>query len=197
MSVAAPTVVTVEEWMALPDDGIRRRLHNGELIEEGPYSPQSEAAGMTLRNRYHSIAMSDIAAELVFWRRSLPKPWGNVVSGEAAVLFDDDADAVGVDVAYVQPELMLKQTDENTVIVGVPTLIVEILSPSTTVKALDDRRKVFAKYAVPVVWVVDPEDRTVTVYRHGQKPTMVNDVEELDGDPELPGFKVPVARLFE
>ena len=153
---------------------------------------------MTLRNRFHSLTMAEISAELVIWYRSRPKPHGRVVCGEAAVQFDPTDDTnIGVDVAYVPPDVMIRQTDDNTVIVGVPTLIVEILSPSTTVKALDDRRKVFAKYAVPVVWVVDPEDRTVTVYRHGQKPTMANDAQDLVGDPELPGFKVPVARLFE
>jgi len=197
MSVATAPMTTAE-WMALPDDGIRRRLHHCELIEEGYPNPMCKAARATRRTRDSAICLSNIAGVLNVWRSARVRPNGAIFIGEAAIRFSRaEETAVGVDVAYVQPELMVKQTDDNTVIVGVPTLIVEILSPSTTVKALDDRLKVFGKAAVPVVWVVDPQDKTVTVYRHGQKPTMVNDAQDLIGDPELPGFRVPVARLFE
>jgi len=195
-AISAPT--TTADLLAMPDDGIRRRIYKGDLIEEGPHNPESEALGMTVRNRFHSIAMSDITGELYIWRQTLPTPRGNLVSGEAAVQFDPTDDTnIGVDVAYVPPDVMIRQTDDNTVIVGVPTLIVEILSPSTTDKALNDRLDLFDEMTVPVVWIVDTHDRTVTVYRHGQKPAMVNDSQDLDGSPELPGFRVPVARLFE
>ena len=197
MSVATPPLTTAD-LLAMPDDGIRRRIYKGQLIEEGPFNPESEALGMTVRNRFHSLAMSDIATFLNIWRFGLPKPWGWVVSGEAAVQFDPtDETNIGVDVAYVPPDVIVTQTDDNTIIVGVPTLVVEILSPSTTQQALKDRLALFDEMAVPVVWIVDTIDKTVTVYRHGQKPSMVNDTQDLLGDPELPGFRVPVARLFE
>ena len=197
MSVATPPMTTAD-LLAMPDDGIRRRLYKGQLIEEGPHNPESEALGMTVRNRFHSIAMSNITGELYIWRQSRPQPRGNLVSGEAAVQFDPADDTnIGVDVAYVPPDVMVNQTDDNTVVVGVPTLIVEILSPSTTQQALNDRLDLFDEMKVPVVWIVDTHHRTVTVYRHGQQPGLVNQMQDLDGSPELPGFRVPVARLFE
>jgi Uma2 family endonuclease len=196
MSVATPPLTTAD-LLAMPDDGIRRRIYKGQLIEEGPYNPESEALGMTVRNRFHSIAMSNITGELYIWRQALPPPRGNLVNGEAAVQFTDDGDTIGVDVAYVPPGVMVTQTDDNTVIVGVPTLIVEILSPSTTQRALNDRLNLFDETNVPVVWIVDAERQTVTVHRHGQQPALVNRTQDLIGGPELPGFHVPVARLFE
>jgi len=197
MSVATPPLTTAD-LLAMPDDGIRRRIYKGQLIEEGPHNPESEALGMTVRNRFHSIAMSDIATFLNLWRFGLPRPWGSVVCGEAAVQFDPTDDTnIGVDVAYVPPAVMIRQTDDNTIIVGVPTLVVEILSPSTTHQALNDRLDLFDEMNVPVVWIVDAERQTVTVHRHGQQPALVNRTQDLIGDPELPGFRVPVARLFE
>jgi hypothetical protein len=35
------------------------------------------------------------------------------------------------------------------------------------------------------------------VYRRGSRPEMVNDAQELSGEPHLPGFRVEVAQLFE
>jgi Uma2 family endonuclease len=50
---------------------------------------------------------------------------------------------------------------------------------------------------VPLVWILDPYHRTVTVYRPGREPEFANALQELSGEPHLPGFKVPVSRLFE
>jgi Uma2 family endonuclease len=47
-----------------------------------------------------------------------------------------------------------------------------------------------------VVWVVDPHDRTVLVYRPQAEPELFNVRQELSGDPELPGFRVAVSEIF-
>ena len=181
--ISAP--LTTADLLAMPDDGIRRRIYKGELIEEGPHNPESLRAGVTLRNRFQAIVLSNLAGELNGWRWRAPAPNGCVVIGEAGVQFAVKVQtALGVDVAYVPPDVMIRQTDDNTVIVGVPTLIVEILSPSTTQQALNDRLDLFDEMAVPVVWIVDTHRQTVTVYRHGQPPALVNRTQDLDGSPE-------------
>jgi Uma2 family endonuclease len=48
-----------------------------------------------------------------------------------------------------------------------------------------------------LVWILNPYDRTVTVYQPDDEPDAFNVREELSGGPHLPGFRVPVARLFE
>jgi Uma2 family endonuclease len=47
-----------------------------------------------------------------------------------------------------------------------------------------------------VVWVIDPYFRTVSVHRPGHPVATYNDDQELTGEPELPGFRVAVARIF-
>jgi Uma2 family endonuclease len=49
---------------------------------------------------------------------------------------------------------------------------------------------------VRLVWVIDPHDRTVLIYRPGAAPDFVNIHQDLSGDPELPGFRVPVKLFF-
>jgi Uma2 family endonuclease len=50
---------------------------------------------------------------------------------------------------------------------------------------------------VPLVWVVHPSDRTVIVYGSNANLELCNIGQELSVEPHLPGFRVPVARLFE
>jgi Uma2 family endonuclease len=187
MLMPARKLMTTEELLALPDDGMERWLIDGELRERQ----------MTVRNRFHSHVLSNVVAELVIWLRTQPEPRGQVLCGEAGVVLSRDPDStVGMDVAYVTHEMVARQTDETTLFEGVPVLAVEVLSPSTTVEQLTERRALYRRARVPLVWIIDPDDQTVTVYRPGAKPVLVNTDGELVGEPELPGFRVPVARLF-
>ena len=49
---------------------------------------------------------------------------------------------------------------------------------------------------VALVWVVDPHDRTVLVYRPKAEPELFNIRHELSAEPELPGLRIPVAQIF-
>src|SRR5437588_806747 len=49
---------------------------------------------------------------------------------------------------------------------------------------------------IPMVWVVDDEVRTVTVYRPGQEPLTLDDSDELLGGDVLPDFRCRIADLF-
>ena len=178
---------TEADLLALPDDGIRRWLVNGKLVE----------MGMTVRNRQHTRVEARIAHLLEAWRETLSKPRGAVHSGEAGIRLSDDL-TVGIDVLYLSPEVAARQTgDGTTLLVGIPTLAVEILSPSDTQEGIVERVRMYRRVGVPVVWVVDAEFHTVTVHRPNRSATPLSDEQELDGGAELPGFRVPVARIFE
>jgi Uma2 family endonuclease len=76
-------------------------------------------------------------------------------------------------------------------------LVVEILSPNDTQSEIDEKVDGYLAAGVALVWVIDPHDRTVLVYRPGTEPALATVRQELDGEPHLPGFRVAVARLFE
>ena len=105
---------------------------------------------------------------------------------------------VGADVVYLSPALSAYvMSDETTTIIdAVPTLVVEILSPSEVKEDTTRKLKLYRDAGVPLVWLLDPDFRTVTVHRPGVEPVMLNATHDLDGGDALPGFRVPVARLF-
>src|SRR4051812_35789747 len=91
--------MTVEEFLALPDDGVDRWLVDGEVVEFG-VGVQGE--DMTKRNRTHSYLMTRFARFLDEWADSQAKPCGRVATGEAGIRFKKkDQTSVGVDVAYL------------------------------------------------------------------------------------------------
>ena len=182
------TPMTTEELLALPEDGVRRWLIDGELRE----SP------VTVRNRFHSRIMMRVGYHLINWLDQQPPPRGQILGGEAGVRILHNPDTtVGVDVAYVSHDVIVKQTDESTLVVGVPILIVEILSPRGTFEEMHEKLAAYRRAKVPVVWILDPYEQTVTVYRPKARPKLFNPDDELSGEPQLPGFSVPVARLFD
>jgi Uma2 family endonuclease len=184
---AAPRLMTTEELLALPDDGVERWLINGQLRERP----------MTYRNRWHSRAMTRVAHFLETWREQQPEPRGSVLCGEVGCRLRHDPDTTfGIDAVYISPELAAQESDETRIINGVPVLAVEILSPSNTEEEINEKLDSYLQAGVPLVWVIDPHYRTVTIYRPGQEPELVNARQELTGDPHLPGFRVPVAHLF-
>jgi Uma2 family endonuclease len=153
---------------------------------------------MTVRNRFHSKVLIRVGQALANWLDQQPEPRGTVLGGEAGVRLRREPDmTVGVDVAYVSAEVYARQTDETTLFDGVPVLAVEILSPSDNVEQIDEKIDGYLAVGVPLVWVIDPHDRTVTVYRPGAEPELINARQELSAEPHLPGFRVPAVRLFE
>lgn len=47
---------------------------------------------------------------------------------------------------------------------GAPTIIIEVLSPSTALKEFNEKFNLYQKYGVQEYWIVDPGNRTVHVY---------------------------------
>jgi Uma2 family endonuclease len=120
-----------------------------------------------------------------------------VYCGEIGVRLRRGPDTtVGVDVAYVSADTVARQTDETTLIEGAPVLAVEILSPSDTEEDINEKIDDYLAAGVPLVWIIDPHDRTVEIFRPGEEPALVNIRQELSGEPHLPGFRVAVAQFF-
>ena len=77
-----------------------------------------------------------------------------------------------------------------------PNLAVEILSKSNTLAEMKRKRREYFKAGVELVWIVDPEARTVAVYTSPKKPVMLTEADTLDGGGVLPGLKLSLRELF-
>jgi Uma2 family endonuclease len=76
-----------------------------------------------------------------------------------------------------------------------PDLAAEVVSPNDTYYEVDEKVSEYLDAGVPLVWVVNPQARTVHVYRPDGTAVRLRDGQELSGEPVLPGFRCPVGDL--
>ena len=186
-TVAEPSTMTTEQMLALPDNDTDRDLIRGELRE----------TPMTRRNRRHSSSEPKISHILLRWLEQHPQPGTCVTSGEGGFRLSRNPDtSVGIDVAFVSAEVVANSPENFPYFEGPPVLAVEILSPSDSQERIDEKVALYREAGVPLIWVVNPVMKTVMVVRAHEEPVMFNVRQELSGEPELPGFLVPVAEFF-
>jgi len=80
-----------------------------------------------------------------------------------------------------------------------PDLAIEIISPSNTADEMQVKLGEYAKAGVKLVWYVDPERKVVDVFpkANAKRKKTVGETGVLDGGDVLPGFTLPVAKIFE
>jgi Uma2 family endonuclease len=77
-----------------------------------------------------------------------------------------------------------------------PDLAVEVLSESNTPGEMARKRQEYFAAGVQLVWLVDPEARTVEVFTAPEQSTLLHEEETLEGGAVLPGFALPLRELF-
>ena len=77
-----------------------------------------------------------------------------------------------------------------------PDLAVEVISPSDRLADVHVKITEYFGAGARLVWVVEPETRTVHAYRSPRDVQVFGIEDELSGDEILPGFRCAVRRLF-
>ena len=191
MSTAVANGITLEEFLALPDDGVYREVRRGQLREY-------RGEDVTRRNKHHAKIEARLAKLLGNWLDQQPPRTGEVHSGEVGcILQRDPLITVGIDVAYFDYDVANDDSRGTSFIDGPPILAVEILSPSDTVEDITEKVEDYLAAGVALVWIVSPRFRTVEVHRPDADPQLFNVQQTLTADPTLPGFNTPVRAIFE
>ena len=101
------------------------------------------------------------------------------------------------DVSFVSwPKLPNRELPAESVAALVPDLAVEVLSASNTRREMERKRRDYFAAGVRLVWQIDPDTQTAEVYTAPDVLTAVPADGTLDGGDVLPGFTLPLQRLF-
>ena len=121
---------------------------------------------------------------------------GAVTGAETGFQISRDPDTVRApDVGFVRAE-RLPDTAFEGFFQGAPDLAVEVLSPHDRVGAVNAKVQDWLQAGCGLVWVADPQNRTVSVFRSGGKIILRGESDTLDGADVLPGLTLPVAEIF-
>jgi len=77
-----------------------------------------------------------------------------------------------------------------------PDFVIELRSASDTLTGLQAKLEEYIANGAMLGWLIDRKNRTVHIYRPGQAPEILENPETVNGDPELPGFVLQMAKIW-
>lgn len=179
--MATTKLMTAAELYELPDTE-RFELIRGELVEMAP----------------PGFDHGDIASELISRLRMYAREHDlGRVSTESGFLLEHDPDLVlAPDVAFVRADRLPPRDERRGYLPLAPDLVVEVISPSDRAGQVLAKVNLYLTSGVPLLWLVDPEAQTVTVFTPDSPARVLSAPDTLTGGEVLPGFELPIHELF-
>ncbi|HLF03134.1 MAG TPA: Uma2 family endonuclease [Anaerolineales bacterium] len=181
----APTItklITGEELLALGDIG-PCELIDGRIFYMSP------------TNVEHAIIEFLLGGELTQFVQK--RKLGRVIGGEVGIYTRRNPDRIrGADIAFVSLERMPSKPPKGFLTTA-PELVVEVMSPDDRWQDVNDKIEEYFSIGVQQVWIVEPDNRAVRIYRSATEMQKLSESDVLKGEGPLTGFEMPVAKLFE
>jgi Uma2 family endonuclease len=77
-----------------------------------------------------------------------------------------------------------------------PQFLIELRSESDRLLDATEKMRIWMESGAEVAWLVDPQEKTVTIYRAGQEPERLVDPTSVQGDGPVAGFGLVMARVW-
>lgn len=183
-TMSAPTkLVTADELARMPDDDYKYELVEGRLIRMSP-------TGFS-----HGLLAARLGTALTQFADD--HGLGGVAVETGYTLARDPDTVRAPDVSFVSHDRIASARASRGYWDAPPDLAIEVLSPDDRRSEIGQKVREYLARGVRLVWVVDPDERTVTVHRPVLEPQILSTEESLEGHDVIPGFTYPLRRLFE
>jgi Uma2 family endonuclease len=181
-TLATQALYTPEDLLRLPD-GNRYELVDGRLVEHNMGYLSSWIAGTI-----HALLWTFCRAQNLGW---VAPP------GAGFQCFPGARNLVRrPDVSFIRRgRLPDERLPEGHVRIA-PDLAVEVVSPNDTYYEVEGKVRDYLTAGVPLVWVVNPQTRTVRIHRANGSLADVRESEELTGEDVVPGYRCRVGEFF-
>jgi Uma2 family endonuclease len=168
----------------LPDNLRAEREPNGDIIIMPPAGGESSG-----RN-------SELIAQLAVWARRDGR--GRAFDSDTNFVLPSGA-ARGPDTAWIHKTRLASLTREQKrrFIPLCPDFVVELKSPSDRLPRLKAKMEDWIENGAQLGWLVDPDTRTVYIYRQGSKPEERREAESIAGEGPVEGFVLYLGAIWE
>ena len=184
MATSETKLMTAEELLNMPKDGYRYELVRGVLKKMAP-------VGHT--GGFYELRIGSLLAMYVDANRI-----GRAYGANTGFLLERDPDYVlAPDAAFVRQERVEAVPEERGYFPGAPDFVAEVISPTDRYSEVYAKVEEWLNAGARMVAVVNPRNRTVQVYRSMTDVVTLAETDTLDGGDVVPGWRLPVAAIFE
>ena len=177
-------LLTADDLLRLDGKGVKGELIRGVLCETMSVGGE------------HGETVVNLVTEL----RNFVKPrrLGRLAASDSGVLLERSPDTVREpDIVFYSAEKIPHGVRVTGYYEEVPDLVVEVVSPSNSVREVNDKARMWVSYGTRLVWVLHPDTRSVDVHTpNGAVVTLSND-DTLTGGDVLPGFECILSDIFD
>ena len=171
-----------------PADVARLSHEHGKLYEL--------VHGMLVEKPAMSFRSNEIASQLVFLLKSVfARDRAYVVQEQPTYCFTDPAHMRRPDVLLVWTKRVPSGTTHGELHLA-PDFVAEVVSPSNTWMEIRARVEEYLTAGVPLVWVVEPDQRSVQAYRRDGSVALYRASDTIKNEPLLPGLSLRVSDIF-
>lgn len=182
MTIADPPVLSSLDWHRLAEEG-GIEFVGGQIVEK-PVSLESSRVGARVVRLLANEAETSGAAAV--FDSSLGY---KVYPEEPSKFRKPDASLIRVE--------RLAGIDPSDGFVHIPPdLAVEVLSPGDLAYDVAEKIDEYLQHGFKLVWIVQPNTRSVTIYRPDGSAALLHEQDEITGESALPGFRCKVAEFF-
>lgn len=102
------------------------------------------------------------------------------------------------DAAWIKAERWNALTEEEKASFApiCPDFVIELRLASDTLSGLKTKMQEYIENGVLLGWLIDRKNRTVYIYRPNREPEILENPDRVSGNPELPGFSLPMAKIW-
>lgn len=180
MATGLKTRIDYDDYCAIPPDGKRYELLDGQVQVTPAPSPLHQRVSKRLQ-------------------RLLEAYFEEAGRGE---VFNAPIDLILTPHDVVQPDLVVVTNPSQVStrgIEGVPLLVIEVLSPATTVYDRTTKAQRYAALGIPHYWLVDPETCSIQCFRSREaayQPVGSFGPEDTLTHPDFPDLRLGLAALW-
>jgi len=182
MATTISQPATEADLIAMPDDGHKYELVDGEIRRSSPAGGRHGAIGVELSGLLRTFAKPRRLGRVFDSSTGFRMPSGNVRSPDVSVVASSRLENDEAPVGFIAVA---------------PDLAVEILSPGDRSQEILDKVGEYLDAGVRLVWVIDPQERRAIRYRSLTDVRTLAAEDDLDGEDVLPGFRSRLAEIFQ
>ena len=184
MTITTEKPLTADDLIRLYSQGVRGELIDGQFSESSP------------KGIMHGQVEMNLLSELSSFVR--PRRLGRLVCSHTGFWLQRALDTVREpDIAFISARKLPLDLDLPGYYEGAPDLAVQIASFNLSRQQVYHKARMWVSFGVPLVWLVDPETRSIEVHRPKQPLLLLTEHDTLDGGALLPGFSCPLRDVFD